>query len=112
VYSFFIKNILLLFLSLVFTLNVYSQTSNTVKLFEVFHTPGASQLTIKVNGSPSNLDKFFIMNLIGKTMKQIIYKLNDNEILVSDINNMPQGLYIVLARDKSGKLLSSVKIYL
>jgi hypothetical protein len=104
----------ILFLMLLFApkVGMLAQSPQAPKLFVVNHTPGSDRLKIVINGSQPNLDKFYLMNLIGKTLIVKPYLLNENEIEITELNSYTSGLYVILARDKTGKLLSSVKIYL
>jgi hypothetical protein len=91
----------------------FAQTTPTTdKMFEVQHNPGSDFLTIKIFGNQPNLDKFVMMNLIGRSVADKKYNLGDELIRVTELSNLPNGLYVVTARDKNGKLLSSVKFYL
>ena len=52
------------------------------------------------------------MNLIGRSVKEKTYTLGEEYVIFNDLAMLPSGLYVMLAKDKTGKLLSSVKFYL
>jgi hypothetical protein len=86
--------------------------STADKMFEVQHNQGADIVKVKVFGNQPNLDKFILMNLIGRNIKEKEYKIGEEFVIFSELATLPTGLYVILARDKNGKLISSVKFYL
>jgi hypothetical protein len=91
-------------------LSIAQSTSD--KMFEVQHNQGADIVKVKVFGNQPNLDKFILMNLIGRNIKEKEYKIGEEFVIFSELATLPTGLYVILARDKNGKLISSVKFYL
>lgn len=82
------------------------------KIIQVLYTSNTSFLTIKILQSNSGIVKFEIANLIGRPVKQKLYEGPDERIVINDINDLPNGIYIILAKDKNGKILDSAKFIL
>ncbi len=78
----------------------------------VFPTPADSRAYVKLSPSLRNrVEKVEIINLIGRKLKeQIIISKSTTEISFNDISELPQGIYMVVARDEFGQILQSSKL--
>ena len=104
--------LLLLFIGINSNIIAIAQTSGNDKMFEIQHNQGTDVVKVKVFGAQPNLDKFILMNLIGRSVKEKTYTLGEEYVIFNDLAMLPSGLYVMLAKDKTGKLMSSVKFYL
>ena len=120
------KNIykLSLFLSLIFlaelsSVRVSAQQgvekpliSNQDKSLTLYPIPANSRLSVRISSSlRAEIDKIEIINLIGRKMtEQTIIDSNTTEITFNDLGEFAQGIYMVVARDKSGKIIQSAKM--
>ena len=61
----------------------------------------------------SIVDKVEIVNIIGrKVTEQSIIDKSTTEVVFTDLGDMPKGMYMVIARDKSGRIVQSAKLIL
>ena len=104
--------LLLLFIGINSNSIAIAQTSGNDKMFEIQHNQGTDVVKVKVFGAQPNLDKFILMNLIGRSVKEKTYTPGEEYVIFNDLAMLPSGLYVMLAKDKTGKLMSSVKFYL
>lgn len=57
------------------------------------------------------VDKIEIINLIGrKITEQTLIDKSTTEISFANLDQYPQGIYMVVARDKFGKIIQSAKL--
>jgi hypothetical protein len=95
-------------------------TSNTLsyaappadKLIQVLYTAGSASVVVKILTVTSGITKIEIANLIGRSVREKKYDNTDDKVSISEINDLPNGIYIVLAKDKNGKILDSSKFIL
>jgi hypothetical protein len=52
------------------------------------------------------------MNLIGRKMKEHIYLIGEDVVTFTDLSDFPNGIYIVLIKDKNEKIMESAKLVL
>jgi hypothetical protein len=88
----------------------YSGRASDDKLIQVRYIPGSPNLILKVNDVNSGIAQFEILTLIGRKIKIIKYQKGDELVTIQDINDFPEGIYIIIAKDVNGKILSSTKI--
>lgn len=78
----------------------------------VFPTPADTRAYVRLSPAlKSKVDKVEIINLIGRKIKeQKIITKSTTEISFNDIGELPQGIYMVVARDEYGQILQSAKL--
>jgi hypothetical protein len=86
--------------------------TNQDKTITVFPIPANNIVNIRLSSSLRNdVDKVEIINLIGRKLtEQTIIDKNTTDITFNNLGDMPQGIYMVVARDKSGKIIQSAKM--
>lgn len=78
----------------------------------LYPIPADNKITIKLNNQlKENVGQIQIVNVIGRVLKeqQIINK-NTSEVTFNDLGDLPQGIYMVIARDNYGKILQSTRL--
>lgn len=80
------------------------------KLMEVRYVAGSSQIVLKVNDINAPVTQFEILSLIGRKVKVKTREKGQELVTIEDINDIPDGIYIIVAKDARGKILSSSKI--
>lgn len=78
----------------------------------VYPVPAKTSVYVRLSpGLKSQVDRMEMVNVIGrKVMEQTIADKNTTEIVFNNLNSLPKGLYMVIARDKYGKILQSAKM--
>jgi len=78
----------------------------------VFPIPANNVVNVRLSATLRNeVDKVEIINLIGrKVTEQMIIDRNTTDITFNNLGDMPQGIYMVVARDKAGKIIQSAKM--
>lgn len=86
--------------------------TNQDKTLTIFPIPANNRLNVRISASlRADVDKIEIINLIGRKMtEQTIIDSNTTEIAFNDLGDLAQGIYMVVARDKSGKIIQSAKM--
>lgn len=86
--------------------------TNQDKTITVFPIPANNVVNVRLSSSLRNdVDKVEIINLIGRKLtEQTIIDRNTTDITFNNLGDMPQGIYMVVARDKSGKIIQSAKM--
>src|SRR5690606_5339780 len=86
--------------------------TNQDKTITIYPIPANQFATIRISPSlRAEVEKIEIVNLIGRKMsEQTIMNKQTTEISFTNLNEMPQGIYIVVARDKFGKIVQSAKM--
>lgn len=86
--------------------------TNQDRSITIYPIPANSYVTIHLSPSlRSEVEKVEIVNLIGRRLsEQVIMNKQTTEISFTNLNEMPQGIYIVIARDKFGKIVQSAKM--
>jgi hypothetical protein len=86
--------------------------TNQDKTLTIFPIPANNRVTVRVSqGLRADVDKIQIVNLIGRVIaEQTIIDTNTTEITFNDLSDVAQGIYLVNARDKSGRLIQSSKM--
>lgn len=86
--------------------------TNQEKTITIYPVPANSYATVRLSPALRNeVDKVEIVNLIGRKMsEQVIMNKQTTEISFTNLNELPQGIYIVVARDKFGKIVQSAKM--
>ena len=86
--------------------------TNLDRTLTVYPIPANDRVTIRISsGLINNVDKIEIVSLIGrKIAEQTIIDNNATEITFNGLDDFPPGVYMVLARDKSGRIVQSSKM--
>lgn len=83
------------------SLTIYPMPANTVAYIRI--APALRSI----------VDKVEIVNIIGrKVTEQSIIDKSTTEVVFTDLGDMPKGMYMVIARDKSGRIVQSAKLIL
>jgi len=82
------------------------------KTITVFPIPANNVVNVRLTSSLRNdIDKVEIVNLIGRKLtEQTIIDRNTTDITFNNLGDMPQGIYMVVARDRAGKIIQSAKM--
>jgi hypothetical protein len=88
---------------------IFSQQDLSLSVYPV---PAKTSVYVRLSqGLKSQVDRMEMVNVIGrKVMEQTIADKNTTEIVFNNLNSLPKGLYMVIARDKYGKILQSAKM--
>jgi hypothetical protein len=86
--------------------------SNQDRSITVYPVPVKSTAHIRLSaGLRQEVDKLEIINLIGrKITEQTLIDKSTTDISFSNLDDYPQGIYMVIARDKFGKIVQSAKL--
>jgi hypothetical protein len=108
---------LTLLLSFSMTGSSFAQQEHTVitnsdNYITIYPTPANTRVNIRLStGLRSDVEKVEIVNLIGRKLKeQVLIDKNTTEVSFTDISDLAQGIYMVIARDKFGKIIQSAKM--
>ncbi len=84
------------------------------KSLTIYPMPANSVAYIRIApGLRNSVDKVEIVNIVGrKVTEQSIIDRNTTEVVFTNLGDMPKGMYMVIARDKSGRILQSAKLIL
>lgn len=76
-----------------------------------YPNPVSNRLTVKFsNNLKQQVHKLEIVNIIGKRLReQQILDKNTSEINFNDLEDLPQGIYLIIAKDEYGKIIQSNK---
>jgi hypothetical protein len=85
--------------------------SNESVQLMTYPNPVTSKLVIKIsNNNKYAIHKIEIVNVIGKKIReQQLLDKSTNELYFNDLADVPQGIYLVIARDENGKVIQSNK---
>lgn len=86
--------------------------TNQDKSITIYPVPARNVAHIRLSAAlKPEVDKIEIINLIGKKItEQTIIDKNASEIIFSNLGELPQGIYMIITRDKYGKILLSAKM--
>ena len=86
--------------------------TNQDRTITVFPIPANTSVNVRLSSSLRNeVEKVEIINLIGRKLtEQVIIDRNTTDITFNNLSNMPQGIYMVVARDRGGKIVQSAKM--
>lgn len=86
--------------------------TNQDKTLTVYPVP--VKTTVHVRISPAlrpDIDKLEIISLIGrKITEQSIMDPNTTDVSFNNLNQYPSGIYMIIARNKYGKIIKSAKM--
>jgi hypothetical protein len=86
--------------------------SNQDRTLAVYPIPANNRVNVRLSSAlRQEVDKVEIVNLIGRKLtEQVIIDNNTTEITFNDLGDFAEGIYMVIARDKSGKIIQSSKL--
>ncbi|MFT4063010.1 MAG: T9SS type A sorting domain-containing protein [Edaphocola sp.] len=86
--------------------------SNQDRQMTVFPVPANTSVNVRISaGLRTEVERVEIVSLIGrKITEQSIIDKNTTEVTFNNLADVPQGIYMVVARDKSGRVLQSSKM--
>lgn len=86
--------------------------TNQDKTITVYPIPANNVVSIRLSASLRNdVEKVEIINLIGRKLtEQTIIDKSTTDVTFTNLGEMPQGIYMVVARDKGGKIIQSAKM--
>lgn len=87
--------------------------TNTKKL-SVYPTPASSFVNVSVPmGLREQVDKIQILDISGRiVMEQKILNKNISEVSFYNLSTLVDGVYIIVARDREGRMIQSSKMIL
>lgn len=86
--------------------------TNQDKTITLYPIPANTSIHIRLSPALRNeVDKVEIVNLIGRKLtEQMILDRSSTEISFNNLSELPQGIYMVVARDRYGKIIQSAKL--
>ena len=86
--------------------------TNQDRTLTVYPIPANNRVNVRLSSAlRQEVDKVEIVNLIGRKLtEQVIIDNNTTEITFNDLGDFAEGIYMVIARDKSGKIIQSSKL--
>lgn len=86
--------------------------TNQDRTLTVYPIPANNRVSVRLSANlRADVDKVEIVTLIGrKITEQTIIDSNTTEITFNDLGDVAPGIYMVIARDKSGRLIQSSKM--
>lgn len=86
--------------------------TNQDRTLAVYPIPANNRVNVRLSSAlRQEVDKVEIVNLIGRKLtEQVIIDNNTTEITFNDLGDFAEGVYMVIARDKSGKIIQSSKL--
>jgi len=86
--------------------------TNQDRTITVYPIPANTSVNVRLSASlKSDVEKVEIINLIGRKLtEQTIIDKSTTDITFNNMSEMPQGIYMVVARDKGGKIIQSAKM--
>lgn len=85
-------------------------SNESINLY-TYPNPVGNKLNVKIsNNLRQQIYKVEIVNVVGKKLReQQLLDRNTTEVSFNDLDDVPQGVYLVIARDEYGKILQSNK---
>ena len=86
--------------------------SNQERTLVVYPTPATTVATVRLSAAlRSEVSKIEIVNLIGRKIdEQSVFDKNTTEFTFNNLGSAASGIYMVVARDRSGKIIQSAKM--
>lgn len=86
--------------------------TNQDRTLTVYPIPANNRVSVRLSANlRTDVDKVEIVTLIGrKITEQTIIDSNTTEITFNDLGDVAPGIYMVIARDKSGRIIQSSKM--
>lgn len=86
--------------------------TNSEKVITIYPIPAKTVAYVRISPAlQSDIEKIEIVNLIGKKVaEQTVIDKNISEYIFNNLNEYPKGIYIIITRDKYGKIVQSAKM--
>jgi hypothetical protein len=86
--------------------------TNQDRTLTVYPIPANNKVSVRLSANlRADVDKVEIVTLIGrKVTEQTIIDSNTTEITFNDLGDVAPGIYMVIARDRSGRIIQSSKM--
>lgn len=86
--------------------------TNQEKTLTIYPVPVTTTVHIRISQAlRPDIEKLEIYSLIGRKLtEQSIIDPNTTDISFTNLNQYPSGIYMVIARDKYGKIVKSAKM--
>jgi hypothetical protein len=101
------QHITILLAAIMLMINSVAYAGNTLN---VFYSSGSNSFSVKVSTTDDSVDKIVVMSLIGRKIKEQLFVKGQEIYTFSDMSDMPNGIYIVLIKDRNDKILGSAKL--
>ncbi|HET8574133.1 MAG TPA: T9SS type A sorting domain-containing protein [Edaphocola sp.] len=87
-------------------------TNQSNKTLTIYPVPVSTSVHIRISQAlRPDVDKLEIINLIGrKITEQTLIDATTTDVSFSNLGQYPSGIYMVVARDKYGKIVKSAKM--
>jgi len=84
--------------------------SDVPKLISLSPVPlTGSRLTVKLMSGNSPVNSIELRNLIGRKLQEKKFLSGEEEIYFDELGTYPNGVYVVLVKDASGKIIETTK---
>jgi hypothetical protein len=104
-----IRNLIAATLVAVFLVCV-PMASNAGNTLSVLYSSGSNSFSVVVSGADLIADKIVVMSLIGRKMKEQQYVKGQDIYKFYDMSDFPNGIYLVLVKDKNDKIIDTAKL--
>lgn len=86
--------------------------TNSEKVITIYPIPARTVAYVRISPAlQADIEKIEIVNLIGKKItEQTVIDKNISEYIFNNLNEYPKGIYIIITRDKYGKIVQSAKM--
>ena len=86
--------------------------TNQDRTLTVYPIPANNKVSVRLSANlRADVDKVEIVTLIGrKITEQTIIDSNTTELTFNDLGDVAPGIYMVIARDRSGRIIQSSKM--
>jgi len=86
--------------------------TNQQKTITIYPMPVSNTAHIRLSTSlRAEVNKIEIINLIGRKLtEQVLLDQSTTDVSFTNLNEYPDGIYMVVARDKFGKIVQSAKM--
>lgn len=88
--------------------------TNQEKTLTIYPVPVTTTVHIRISQAlRPDIEKLEIYSLVGRKLtEQSIIDPNTTDVSFTNLNQYPSGIYIIMARDKYGKIVKSAKMLL
>lgn len=102
---------LILIILLMFSAHAATLAGNDApKLISLSPVPiTGSRLTVKLTSANSPVNSIELRNLIGRKLQEKKFSPGEEEMYFDELGTYPNGVYVVLVKDVSGKIIETTK---
>jgi hypothetical protein len=100
-----------LFISFYFgVVSVFFVKAEDTKSFSLFPIPVKSEkVSVKLANANTNIVSFELRNLVGRKLQEKAVPRGADEISFDEMSGYPNGIYVVMAKDVTGKVIEISK---